>query len=398
LIRLVCNRWHWTLAFLFSLSLLSLYFAPYTHADGGAPNLAYVSGTSSGVSVIDVGQAKITKTITVAGDPHTILLSQDGGFLYVSQPALGQVSVLRTQAGQVFCTAHLPGEPSLLAIDPDTNTLYAAGSGAAQVTTLDPTNCKALHTFGVNGPVYGLAVALTAGSSLNGSTSNQLWVASTDGLTIFDDRTEQTLGDVPIPDGPQYLSIPPGETAYVTTRQRSVDAIGLKTREVRQILKGGIFGPMDYDALTGEVYVPDEQHNVLNVLGPVDTSVTAPPKEPERVIQTNGTPESVAITNDGLLGFIALRGGRVAMLDLIAHRFVYAVNVGGTPHFIITGLYPPPVFDTPTPASNSISTQQTSLPQMFWVIVFFASLVAVIVVTIILVWQLRQSLKAEHRR
>jgi DNA-binding beta-propeller fold protein YncE len=396
--RLVSHRWYLALTLLFILSLLILYFAPRTRADGGAPNLAYVAGTPSGISVIDVGQAKITKNITVAGDPHTILLSQDGGLLYVSQPALGQVSVLRAETGKVFCTAHLPGEPSLLAIDPDLNTLYAAGIGAAQVTALDPTNCKSLHTFGANGPVYGLAVALTAGSSLNSSTSNQLWVASADGLMIFDDRTEQTLGDVPIPGGPQYLSIPPGETVYVTTHQGSVDAIGLKTREVRQILKGGIFGPMDYDALTGEVYVPDEQHNILNVLDPVDTSVTALPKEPGRVIHTDGTPESVAITNDGLLGFIALGGGRVAMLDLIAHRFVYAIDVGGTPHFIITGLYPPPVLETPTPASNSISTQQTSLPQMFWVIVFFASLVAVVVVSMILVWQLRQSLKAGHRR
>jgi hypothetical protein len=313
----------------------------------------------------------------------------------VSQPAVGQVSVLRADNGSILCTAHLPGEPSLLAIDPDTNTLYAAGSGAAQVTTLDITNCKVLYTLGVNGPIYGLAVALTAGSTLTGSASNQLWVTSTNGLTIFDDRTEQTLGDVPIPGGPQYLSIPPGETAYVTTRQGSVDAVSLRIREVRQILNGGIFGPMDYDVLTGEIYVPDEQHNVLNVLSPVDTSLTTLPKEPERVIHTDGIPESVAITSDGLLGFIALREGKVAMLDLIAHRLVYTVVVGGTPHFIITGLYPPPVLDTPTPASNSISTQQNSIPQIFWVILFFASLVTVAVVTIILAWQLRKSLKAE---
>ena len=392
---MVSKRIYWTLALLFILSFLGMYFSPHTHADGGAPNLAYVSGTSSGVSVIDVGQAKVTKTISVAGDPHTILLSQDGGFLYVSQSAMGQVSVIRADTGRIFCTAHLPGKPSLLAIDPDMNSLYAAGVGSAQVTAIDPTNCKVLHTFGVNGPVYGLSVALTAGSSINTSTSDQLWVASTDGLSIFDDQTQQTLGAIPLPDGPQYLSIPPGETIYVTTRQGSVDAISLKTREVRKILDGGIFGPMDYDALTGEVYVPDEQHKVLDVLSPVDTSATSLPTEPERVIHTNGTPESVAITNDGLLGFIALRGGKVAMLDLIAHRLVYTVVVGGTPHFIITGLYPPPVLDTPTPMSHSISPQQTSIPQMFWVIVFLASLITVIAVTIILVRQLRQSLEAE---
>src|SRR6266516_1119779 len=136
--QLVSKRWQLTIALLFTLSLLSLYFAPHTYADGGAPNLAYVSGTSSGVSVIDVGQAKVTKTITVAGDPHTILLSEDGSFLYASQPAVGQVSVIRAHTGRIYCTAHLPGKPSLLAIDPDTNTLFTGGSGAAQVTAFDP--------------------------------------------------------------------------------------------------------------------------------------------------------------------------------------------------------------------------------------------------------------------
>src|SRR3989440_8672713 len=109
--RLVSKRWQWTIALLFICSLLSLYFAPHTYADGGAPNLAYVSGASSGVSVIDVGQAKVTKTISVAGDPHVILLSQDGGFLYVTQPSIGQVSVIRADTGRTFCTAHLTGKP-----------------------------------------------------------------------------------------------------------------------------------------------------------------------------------------------------------------------------------------------------------------------------------------------
>ena len=278
------------------------------------------------------------------------------------------------------------------------NILYAAGSGSALVTALNPTNCKILNTFEVNGPVYGLAIAFAAGSSINGGVSNQIWVASTDGLTIFDDQTHQMLGVVPFPDGPQYLSIPPGETVYVTTRRGSVDAVSLRTKEVRQILNGGIFGTMDYDALTGEVYVPDEQHQVLNVLSSVDLGTSAIPTEPERVIHTQGTPESVAITSDGLLGFISLREGKVAMLDLIAHRLVYTVDVGGTPHFIITGLYPPVVLDIPTPVSNATSSQQTTLPVMFWVTVFFASLLTIIIVTPILVWQLRRSLKAEHRR
>src|SRR5260370_33326867 len=247
--RLVSNRWYWTLTLLFIFSVLSLYFAPHTHADGGAPNLAYVSGTTSGVSVIDVGQAKVTKTISVAGDPHTILLSQDGSFLYVSQPRVGQVSVIKAKTGQTLCNAHLPGEPTLLTLDTDTNTLFAAGNGAAQVNALDPANCVIQHTFQTKSPVYGLAVALTAGSSLSGGTTNQLWVAGTDSLTIFDDQTGKTLGSVPLPDGPQYLSIPPGEPVYVTTRQGRLDVVVLKTRELRQILRGGIFVSLACDAI-----------------------------------------------------------------------------------------------------------------------------------------------------
>ena len=60
-------------------------------------------------------------------------------------------------------------------------------------------------------PVYGLAVAVVAtGSSVN----HQLWVAGMGTLTIFDGLTEQQLGKIPIPNGPQYLSLPPGETVW----------------------------------------------------------------------------------------------------------------------------------------------------------------------------------------
>ncbi|SRR6266516_2654803 len=75
------------------------------HADGGAPNLAYVSGTSYGISVVDVGQAKVIRTLNMKGDPHTILLSADGRFLYITQPAAPPQSVLKpdTILLIVFC-------------------------------------------------------------------------------------------------------------------------------------------------------------------------------------------------------------------------------------------------------------------------------------------------------
>jgi len=109
---------------------------------------------------------------------------------------------------------------------------------------------------------------------------------------------------------------------------------------------------MDYDGLTGEVYVPDKKHNVLEVLTPIAPGMARLPKEPNRVIHTGVPPEAVAITNDGLLGFVALQGGKVAMYDLIGRHIVYTVAVGGAPHFIITGLYPPVLGTTPQEAST----------------------------------------------
>ena len=375
--------------------LLSLSFPLHVHADGGAPNLAYVSGTAHGISVIDVAQQKVVRTISVAGDPHTILLSLDGGYLYVTQPTVGRFSVIAAQTGQTICSASLPGQPTLLASDPITNSLYVAGNGAARVSELDPTTCAVRRTFNTDSPVYGLAVAIL--SDLPGGGSNQLWVAGTNALTVFDDHTGHLLSTIPIEGDPQYVSIPPGDTVYVTTRQGSVDAVDIKTWQVHQLLTGGTFGTMDYDALTGEVYVPDEQHNILDVLSPINAGTTTLPKEPNRVIRLDFPPQSVAITNDGLLGFVAERGGKVSMLDLLNRHIIYTVDVGGTPHFVITGLYPPPVDTTP---SRELS-QQTSTQDNTREIIGYALLVVSCIALLLLIFlflRFRQVYGTEGRR
>ena len=364
------------------------------HADGGAPNLAYVSGTPSGVTVIDVLQGKVTKLISVAGDPSTILLSLDGRLLYVTQPGLGQVSVILAETGRPVCTARLPGKPAFLALDQYSNILYAAGSGAALVTALDPTTCEVRHVFKMESSVYGLAVAVVATGS---SVTHQLLVAGTDALTIFDDLTEQQLGKIPIPNGPQYLSLPPGEILYVTTRQGTVDAVDIRTRAVNQLLTGGAFGPMDYNALTDEVYVPDEKHNQLVVLTPVFAGSTLP-REPNRVIHTDTPPKSVAITNDGLLGFIALRGGKVLMLDLLSRQIAYSVDVGGTPHFIITGLYPPSTYITPPKAPAKQASTQGMITSNIPVVVACVLAIVFLILVLILLLQRRPKQKVGRQR
>ncbi|WP_220192981.1 YncE family protein [Ktedonospora formicarum] len=317
-------------------------------ADGGAPNLAYVAGGGQGISVIDVSQQKVTKTIKLGGDPHTILLSLDGSTLFVTQPASNKLSVMDTRDDHTICSANVPVQPSLLAYDPDTRLLYTGGRGGKGVYEINSTTCAIESTIETEGKVYGLALArVSSGGASN--IGNQLWVASEKHVTIYDLKQRKQIGSIEIADGPQYLSIPPGTTVYVNTRAGNIQTIDLATHKVSQILTGGDFGPMDYDETTGEMYVPDRSKNQLLVLTPVHSGFQLP-KEPGRVIKLAEKPQSVAITSDGQLGFIALANGKVDMLDIPGRQIITTLDVGGKPQFIITGLYPPAMPQNTTPS------------------------------------------------
>ena len=353
--NLISRRYFYGGCFLYTLLLLVGLFPPPAYADGGAPQLAYVAGSAQGISIIDIAQGRVTGTIAVDGNPRTILLSPDGHALYVTQPTLGRVAVIAAKTGKTLCKASLPGQPSLLALSLDSTVLYAAGQGDTNVRALDPATCAVQRTFETHEPVYGLAVAASTAADATPSTPNQLWITGSTALTVFE-VNGHLLGSVPITGGPENICIPGGFTAYVTTRDSTVVAVDLSTRRVvRTLLSGGQFGPMDYDANTGEVYVPDRQHNLLDVLAPIIAGTTVTPQEPARILRISGSPQSVAITSDGQLGFVALSNGQVLMLDVLGRSIIISIAVGGTPHFIITGLYPP-VY------SPTSSTQQTATP------------------------------------
>ena len=137
--------------------------------------------------------------------------------------------MLAAKTGQTICSANVPGQPSLLAFDPGLNVLYTAGNGGNSVTALDPSNCAIKQTINMNSPIYGLAVAII-GSGAPGETTNQLWVADATSLNVFVNK--KLIGSLQVPGGPQYISIPPGFTAYVTTRQGSVYAVDLTSRKL----------------------------------------------------------------------------------------------------------------------------------------------------------------------
>jgi DNA-binding beta-propeller fold protein YncE len=327
--------------------LLLLAFPLLVHADGGAPNLAYVVGTTQGISVIDIAQQKVTSTFPLGGSPQSVYLSLDGRFLYVTQPTLNRVSMLSAKTGQVICSAAVPGKPSLLSYDPQTSSLFVAGNAAASISNIDMSNCSVLHTWSTRDIVSGLAVVNLASDTLN----NQLWVAHGTDVSVFDTKTRQQLASIPLPGNPRFISAPSGLEVYVTTQQGSLYAIDLASYRVMALLSGGQFGCMDFDEVTGQVYVPDSLHQQLDVITPPNVGSIIQPREPSQVYHLGASPQSVAITSDGQFGFIALSTGSVMMLDIPARQITRTISVGGSPHFIITGLYPPTFGSTPQQAS-----------------------------------------------
>ncbi|HBE25479.1 MAG TPA: hypothetical protein DDW33_07315, partial [Ktedonobacter sp.] len=103
-VNLILRRYCYRCCFLCLLLLLVGLFSPSAHADGGAPQLAYVAGTAHGISIIDIAQRRVTGAITVAGSPRAILLSPDGQTLYVTQPTLGRVAAITAKTGKTLCT------------------------------------------------------------------------------------------------------------------------------------------------------------------------------------------------------------------------------------------------------------------------------------------------------
>src|SRR6266481_1828089 len=112
------------------------------------------------------------------------------------------VSCISAPTKQTICTASVPGQPSLLTFDPGTNILYAAGNGASTITALDSTTCAVKYTLSMNGPVYGLAMALVGVSGPSGGSGNQLWATDTTSVAVFD-SAGKLLSSIPVPGGPR---------------------------------------------------------------------------------------------------------------------------------------------------------------------------------------------------
>ncbi len=341
------------LAPLLGLALLAVGGVSQARADGGAPNLAYVSGTQDGLAVIDIASQQVAASIHLDGDPRGLALSADSRFLYVALAGENEVAVIDTLAKQVVNTYPSGSGPVSLTIDlVDPSHLWVANSGGNTVTVLNPDTGKRLATIPVGQHPVCLTIAgPTSGISETDGSSEVLVANQTDAsLTVIGSESFKALATVPLPggDNPIWVTVPAfGGTAYVATRQGHVYGFTLASHQFfGPLFTGQALHAMDYDALTGQIYVPDSQMNQINVLRPVATGENPPvtlPSQPVRTLPMSGGPAYVAITSDGTLGLVGQQeSGDVTFLEVAApHNVLGTVHVGGTPQFVLAGPFPP---------------------------------------------------------
>ena len=330
-------------------------------ADGGAPNLAYIAGGGSSgnqLVVIDIGQRRVTGRIAIGGRPAGVVLSTDGRYAYVTEPADNALAIVDANARQVVARVPLGTAPTALALDlADTpNLLFIADSGSGTVTVVDPSRRRVRATIPVGMHPAGLAVALPGtGISATDPHDAEVYVANTlsNTVSVISTRLMRVIATIPAPGGPIAITIPQvGGVAYVSTHAGTVLALSLAThQDVGVIFRtgSGPLGAMDYDAVTGQVYVPDPSADVVDVLSPIALDAhggyaPASPAEPVHALPIGGGPVAVAITFEGSYGFVAQRSaGTVTMLDATTRQIRATILVGGTPDAIVTGAYPPSV-------------------------------------------------------
>jgi YVTN family beta-propeller protein len=193
-------------------------------ADESGDTLYIAEKTADQIAVVNVGNLKVTKTISVPAPPTGLALAPDGSKLYVTGGTPdGRVFVVNTKTGKVtkrFRVGHTPGAP---VVNPDGTRLYVCNQFNDNVSVLDASSGRELAKIPVaREPV---AAAITAdGKTL--IVANHLPAGATDGdyaaaeVSMIDTAAKKVAKTIKLPNGSASLHdvtiSPDGKHAYVT--------------------------------------------------------------------------------------------------------------------------------------------------------------------------------------
>ncbi|MGB2808656.1 MAG: beta-propeller fold lactonase family protein [Sedimentisphaerales bacterium] len=211
--------------FLFAAKAGAEYLSPLALvADNESKTLYVAEATAKQVAVFDIAAGKVTKVISLPGEPTGLALAPDGSQLYVTGAVPnGWIHVVNLQTGEVADTLGAGHTPFAPVVSPDGKTLYVCNRFNNNVSVIDLASRKELTSIPVQRePV---AAAITQDGKFL-FVANHLPAGAADGdytaaiVSILDTGAQKMIKTIEIPNGSNSLQgiciAPDGRHAYVT--------------------------------------------------------------------------------------------------------------------------------------------------------------------------------------
>lgn len=294
-------------------------------------NYAYVANNSGNtVTVINMSNHTVAKTITVGTAPFGVAVNQAGTYAYVTNQTSNNVSVISTSTNSVVATISVQSNPIGIALTPDGKTAYVANENSNSVSVINTGTKTVTATIPVASLPMGVAVTPNGTFVyVTGSGSNNVSVISV--------LTHAVVATIPVGAGPVTIAISPdGTTAYVSnygTKGSGTTVSVIRTADNTVVntitVPTGPWGA----ALSADGHwlgVPQYDEDLGNVLTAFDTqtlSVT-------RTIAVGNGPRAVAVSEDSNFAYVVSDRNGANQVEVISTQDGTIVatlpGIGGT--------------------------------------------------------------------
>jgi YVTN family beta-propeller protein len=179
---------------------------------------------SAAVSVIDTATETVVATVPLLGDPADVgplgvVVSPDGGRVYVTDGQSDVVSVIDAASNTVAATAPVGNSPLGVAVSPDGAHVYVVNSSDDNVSVLDTATNTVTATVGVGPAPFGVAVT-PDGSRVYVTNRNS------DSVSVIRTTDNTVATTVPVGDVPVGVSVTPdGARVYIANRSEDTVSV-----------------------------------------------------------------------------------------------------------------------------------------------------------------------------
>lgn len=133
----------------------------WTHLEAITPDGKYVISTHptrGGISVVDLINNKVFKTIKTGPSPNYTLVTKDGKRAYVSNSGNGTISEIDLAKWEVTRSLEAGPSPEHLVFSPDEKTIYVANDRAGTVSVVSIKEGKVETTYKIGKRLHGLDI------------------------------------------------------------------------------------------------------------------------------------------------------------------------------------------------------------------------------------------------